>query len=221
MAGGDDLECFAEVLLGLSGSQASDSAAEDSAADGSMDTSATFKGQKRLRSQPFDRNLGTTAGKRAYTWRGTKTTAASSVIDMSNPREGDREWAALTTWLRMNIHHARTNRKLVPFLGSKHPKSGIWTFSLNPKLTLADLGEDTQSRLAGLIEEAKAAFQRKYPNRPPEEWESKTQRYRPPGSNQYWQVPVGDMVSSLAALVEERGALTLAVSTPPPSEMNQ
>jgi len=51
-----------------------------------------------------------------------------------------------------------------------------------------------------LSREAAAAFTNKYPTRPVEEWRNKAQKYRPPGSNQTWQVPLGEMVDSLQQL---------------------
>lgn len=51
-----------------------------------------------------------------------------------------------------------------------------------------------------LSQEAAAAFTNKYPTRPVDEWRSKAQKYRPPGSNQTWQVPLGEMVDSLQQL---------------------
>jgi hypothetical protein len=35
--------------------------------------------------------------------------------------ENDKEWAALTTWIRMNLHQPRTNKRKVLFVGH-HPK---------------------------------------------------------------------------------------------------
>lgn len=44
-----------------------------------------------------------------------------------------------------------------------------------------------------------AAFHRKYPARPGGDWRKKAQRYRPPGSAQTYQVPLGQLVSPKGA----------------------
>lgn len=131
--------------------------------------------------------------------------AGAEAVD---PREGDKEWAALTTWLRMNLHNPRTPRKLVLFVGSQDASTKRWRFSLNPDLEWADVSPDTRARLSNLLEEARTAFRRKYPGRHPDAWVRKSQKYRPPGSTASYQVTLGDLVTSLAEVYErhERAA---------------
>eukprot|EP00775_Hariotina_reticulata_P011789 gene11789-11934_t len=103
---------------------------------------------------------------------------------LSEPaRQRDKDWAALTTWLRMNLHHPRTAKKLVLFVGEQNEANGSWCFSLNPGLSWDDLSLETKLRLKLLPVEAEQAFQHKYPDRPCHEWGSKMQKYKPPGSN--------------------------------------
>ena len=90
----------------------------------------------------------------------------------------------LTTWLRMNIHHPRTAKKLILFVGQRDAASGRWAFRLHPQLCWADVSPDTRQRLRHLPAEAQQAFARKYPGRPPADWRLKSQRYKPPGSSQ-------------------------------------
>jgi len=47
--------------------------------------------------------------------------------------ERDKEWAALTTWIRMNLHQPRTAKRKVrpPKNGSKHLASGAASDSVN------------------------------------------------------------------------------------------
>ena len=71
----------------------------------------------------------------------------------SDTREGDKEWAALTTWLRMNLHNPRTAKKVVLFVGQNDAASGRWLFDLNPALTWADVSQDTKLRLRDLLSE--------------------------------------------------------------------
>ncbi len=51
---------------------------------------------------------------------------AAAAVGAGDPSRVDRdkEWAALTTWLRMNLHHPRTVKREVLFLG-KHVE-GRW-----------------------------------------------------------------------------------------------
>jgi len=115
----------------------------------------------------------------------------------SSHKERDKEWAALTTWLRMNLHQPRTNKRVVLFT-AEHPLPGQpWVFHLNPALTWDDVSEETKLRLKTLPEETEAAFSHKYPGRPSAEWQSKTQKYRPVGESTTIQVPLGEMVYSL------------------------
>jgi hypothetical protein len=39
-------------------------------------------------------------------------------------KDNGKEWAALTTWLRMNLHHPRTNKRVILFLGHQEPSTG-------------------------------------------------------------------------------------------------
>lgn len=115
----------------------------------------------------------------------------------SSHKERDKEWAALTTWLRMNLHQPRTNKRVVLFT-AEHPAPGQpWVFHLNPALSWDDVSEETKLRLKTLPEETEAAFAHKYPGRPSSEWQSKTQKYRRQGESATIQVPLGEMVYSL------------------------
>eukprot|EP00887_Chlorella_sp_A99_P007543 scaffold28.g7543.t1 len=144
------------------------------------------------------------APRRPYTWRGAARRHHQPASDSTRPaaagagaaeapleagaaaagddarREGEKEWAALTTWLRMNIHRPRTAKRAVQFLGARDGE-GRWAFGLNPALAWRDLSADTRARLRGLVDEAAGAFRRKYPKRPPAHWQLKSQARRPPG----------------------------------------
>lgn len=62
-----------------------------------------------------------------------------------------------------------------------------------------------------------AAFARKYPNKASSEWVYKTQKYRPPGSNSTYLVPLADMVGERGrrrgwwGLSERKAHLALAL----------
>ena len=192
--------------------------------------------------------------RRSYVWRGAARKAHQPVGDCTSAsvapadatpaatetNDGNKEWAALTTWLRMvrarprplchalllppsscatraagararahdarapvqNIHHPRTAKRVVMFLGSRDPGSGRWFFVLNPALRWADLSLDTRLRLAGLVQEARGAFARKYPSRPPDQWRQKSQKYKPPGQAATHTVALGDLVTSLQAVAD-------------------
>lgn len=73
-------------------------------------------------------------------------------------KEGHRAFAALTTWLRMNLHQPRTAKKAVQFVGRQDSASGRWSFVLNPVLSWADVSPDTRQRLHHLPAEALHAF---------------------------------------------------------------
>lgn len=158
-----------------------------------------------------DAALGSEASSAEALVRGASPVAASALPSASpdasafpvDPREGDKEWAALTTWLRMNLHNPRTPRKLVLFVGLQDAATKRWSFALNPELEWADVSPDTRARLSNLLEEARAAFRRKYPGRHPEAWVRKSQKYRPPGSAASYQVTLGDLVTSLARVYEQ------------------
>lgn len=65
----------------------------------------------------------------------------------------DKEWAALTTWIRMNLHQPRTQKRVVLFVGCWVEASGRWVFNLNQELTWDDVGAETKLRLRTLPEE--------------------------------------------------------------------
>uniref|UniRef100_A0A383W1P4 Uncharacterized protein n=1 Tax=Tetradesmus obliquus TaxID=3088 RepID=A0A383W1P4_TETOB len=117
-----------------------------------------------------------------------------------SPRQRDKEWAALTTWLRMNLHHPRTAKKLVLFVGQQDEATGVWTFRLNPGLAWGDVSLETRLRLKTLPVEAEQAFGHKYPRRPRHEWGDKLQKYRPPGASSTAAVSLRDMVTSLSRI---------------------
>ena len=119
------------------------------------------------------------------------------VVPTSSHKEQDKEWAALTTWLRMNLHQLRTSKRQVLFTADSPAPGQPWVFQLNPNLTWDDINEDTKLRLKTLPEETEAAYARKYPKRPSSEWQHKTQKYRPQCSTSTVQVPLGEMVNSL------------------------
>ncbi|KDD74453.1 hypothetical protein H632_c1302p0, partial [Helicosporidium sp. ATCC 50920] len=120
---------------------------------------------------------------------------------VADPREGDKEWAALTTWLRMNLHNPRTAKKCVLFVGQRGSGVGArWSFDLNPQLCWGDVSEDTRLRLRSLLAETESAFARKYPARPRDGWRRKAQKYRPPGASAAQQVSLEDLILSLHAM---------------------
>lgn len=126
---------------------------------------------------------------------GPNTVAAAEAA--AGTKEGDRDWAALTTWLRMNIHNPRTAKKVVPFVGQQDGATGRWTFGLNPALCWAEVSPDTRRRLQHLPAEASKAFAAKYPGRPPGDWRLKSQKYKPRGTPQTFLVWLEDIVISL------------------------
>lgn len=92
----------------------------------------------------------------------------------------------------------RTAKKVVLFVGQRDSSTGRWTFGLNPALSwAADVSLDTKLRLRDLPAEAQAAFARKYPARQPGDWCLKSQKYKPPGSSQTYQVPLEQLVRKL------------------------
>jgi len=180
------------------------------------------EGRKRKRNEEATQFIES-GRRRKYTWRslhhrskdGTFSTAKESqeetkLASCSQPlstqemkytssshKEQDKEWAALTTWLRMNLHQPRTNKRQVLFLADTPGPNEHWSFKLNPELSWDDVSEDTKLRLKSLPEETEAAYASKYPGRPSREWRVKTQKYRPPGATATVQVPLGEMVYSL------------------------
>ena len=167
-----------------------------------------------------------------------------------------KEWAALTTWIRMNLHQPRTARRKVLFVGhhptlnpvpevetperaagesaagekrkapdgasggggaSPCPSGGKarrtgaacvssrgrrreeddFVFVLNPDLDWSDVGHDTRVRMKTLVAETMDIFERKYKKRKVWEWERKVQKYRPPGTNKTFNVPLGNVVRGI------------------------
>ena len=166
-----------------------------------------------------------------------------------------KEWAALTTWIRMNLHQPRTTRRKVlfvghhptlnpvldaetpeseklgeePLVGEKRaaprgaddlgvrPRGGKarrtgapsassrgrkrdeddFVFVLNPDLEWSDVGHDTRVRMKTLVAETMDIFERKYKKRKAWEWERKVQKYRPPGTNKTFNVPLGNVVRGI------------------------
>lgn len=123
--------------------------------------------------------------------------------DREGGGESDKDWAALTTWLRMNLHHPRTAKRQVLFVGTQQAHDGRrWLFQLNPALTWDDVSAETKLRLRSLPQETEVAFSRKYPGKPGCEWVHKTQKYRPPGCSSTFLVPLCDMIHSLGAIYQ-------------------
>ncbi|EFJ40491.1 hypothetical protein VOLCADRAFT_119952, partial [Volvox carteri f. nagariensis] len=112
--------------------------------------------------------------------------------DAGERSDRDKEWAALTTWLRMNLHQPRTAKREVLFLG-RHNEDRGWHFFLNPALLWDDVSQETKMRLRTLPRETELAFARKYPGKPCRDWVKKTQKYRPPGCPVTYAVPLADM----------------------------
>lgn len=135
----------------------------------------------------------------------------------------DKEWAALTTWLRMNLHQPRTLKKQVLFVGRQDGANKAWVFDLNPALSWDDVSLETKLRLKTLPEETELAFSRKYPKRPSCEWGKKTQKYRPAGIGGCVTVPLRDMICTLrdiflryeGAAGSTSSTIASASSTPP------
>jgi hypothetical protein len=193
--------------------------------------------------------------------------AERGFYDTSDARDGNppgvkdelaKEWAAMTTWIRMNLHRPRTARRKVLFVGHHHtlhpvlgggegtgdegdePKEGStlashpeavggkrkiasvggqeepasvppvspplrgrkreeddFVFVLNPDLDWSDVGHDTRVRMKTLVAECADIFTRKYKKRAPWEWERKIQKYRPPGTNKTFNVPMGCVVRGI------------------------
>jgi len=143
----------------------------------------------------------------ATTTAGDKDKSGGSAGGGAQTANKDKEWAALTTWLRMNLHHPRTAKRKVLFVGHQNAETSRWVFELNESLTWDDVSDETKQRLGTIEEEARMAFARKYPNRDVEEWERKAQKYRPqPGSSargtfrNQQLVPLGDIVKSLFSI---------------------
>ncbi|GFH10538.1 uncharacterized protein HaLaN_05865 [Haematococcus lacustris] len=114
----------------------------------------------------------------------------------------DKGWAALTTWLRSNLHQPRTAKRQILFVGHQQADTRQWHFHLNPNLSWCDVLPETKLRLRTLDQEVVMAFRAKYPTRPEHEWRRKCQRYRPPGATTAIDVPMGDLASELAATLD-------------------
>lgn len=121
----------------------------------------------------------------------------------SGHKQRDKEWAALTTWLRMNLHHPRTNKRQVLFVGVLCDETRNWQFKLNPALSWDDVSPETKLRLKNLPSETEAAFARKYPNRPTVEWVYKTQKYKPQGMPHSVTIPMADIINTLQDIYYE------------------
>ncbi|DBA81500.1 TPA: hypothetical protein ACH3X1_007276 [Trebouxia sp. C0004] len=110
-----------------------------------------------------------------------------------------KEWAALTTWLRMNLHQARTAKRQVCFVGRKSHELGRWVFSLNPNLPWSEVSRETKQR--SLPNEAEEqAFVHKYPVRDPSGWQDKALKYKPGCSSDAYDIAMGPLVSDLHTL---------------------
>lgn len=154
------------------------------------------------------------SGSELAMWR-----AASGGARQGQPagqRQRDKEWAALTTWIRMNLHHPRTAKKVVLFVGSRDPATGAWSFFLNPRLSWADVSDETKQRLKTLPDETACTYARKYPSRPPGDWAHRPQKYRAPGSTVVEEVPLGELVMSLQGIYfqYQEGCAGTAVPAP-------
>lgn len=134
---------------------------------------------------------------------GSSEPEPSAKSECCGESDRDKDWAALTTWLRMNLHHPRTAKRQVLFVGSQQAHDGRrWLFQLNPALTWDDVSAETKLRLRSLPQETEVAFSRKYPGKPGCEWVHKTQKYRPPGCSSTFLVPLCDMIHSLGAIYQ-------------------
>ena len=72
-----------------------------------------------------------------------------------------------------------------------------FVFVLNPDLEWSDVGHDTRVRMKTLVAETMDIFERKYKKRKVWEWERKVQKYRPPGTNKTFNVPLGNVVRGI------------------------
>lgn len=86
-------------------------------------------------------------------YQGSSPTVPSSKADC------DKEWAALTTWIRMNLHQPRTAKRVVLFTGEWDGSLQRWVFQLNEELTWDDVGPETKLRLRTLPEETVSIYQ--------------------------------------------------------------
>lgn len=72
-----------------------------------------------------------------------------------------------------------------------------FVFVLNPELDWDDVNVDTRVRMKTLVAETMDIFERKYKKRKVWEWERKVQKYRPPGTNKTFNVPLGNVVRGI------------------------
>ncbi|KAL6749616.1 hypothetical protein V8C86DRAFT_974779 [Haematococcus lacustris] len=127
----------------------------------------------------------------------------------------DKGWAALTTWLRSNLHQPRTAKRQILFVGHQQADTRQWHFNLNPNLSWCDVLPETKLRLRTLDQEVVMAFRAKYPTRPEHEWRRKCQRYRPPGATTAIDVPMGDLIPSMVAIWQLHTGVLPTASLPP------
>lgn len=108
-----------------------------------------------------------------------------------------KQWAALTTWLRQNLHQARTAKREVCFVGKLSARLGRWVFDLNPNLRWDEVSKETKQRLCTLPREAEQAFTQKHPCRDPSDWQQKAVKYKPGNRNDAYNVLMGHLVYDL------------------------
>lgn len=129
--------------------------------------------------------------------KGSSQQAAQKTKGGSRDPACIKEWAALTTWLRMNLHQARTAKRQVCFVGWRSKQHGRWVFDLNPKLPWSEVSRETKQRLRSLPKEAEKAFVRKYPARDPNAWQDKAIKYKPGCDIDAYDIAMGPLVSDL------------------------
>ncbi|KAK9861268.1 hypothetical protein WJX84_010653 [Apatococcus fuscideae] len=100
----------------------------------------------------------------------------------------------------MNLHHPRTSKKAVLFIGDYDTETERWYFGLNEVFKWDDLSPETKTRLRLLPEQAENAFAQKYPRRLSSEWRQKTQKYRRGSDLRSYQVPLGHLVDGLHSI---------------------
>ena len=66
-----------------------------------------------------------------------------------------------------------------------------------PAYEWSDVGHDTRVRMKTLVAETMDIFERKYKKLKVWEWERKVQKYRPPGTNKTFNVPLGNVVRGI------------------------
>jgi hypothetical protein len=90
----------------------------------------------------------------------------------------------------------KTRRTCASSRGRKREEDDF-VFVLNPDLEWSDVGHDTRVRMKTLVAETMDIFERKYKKRKVWEWERKVQKYRPPGTNKTFNVPLGNVVRGI------------------------